>query len=416
MSSKYFRYQTLLCISLFACANGEMQKGVVCVPITHLVGQPLGGSHMYHELPICGGTLNPYTSCPRMHQLLLHEIVTILKIEGDEMLIDVPHTFFITESTKVPQTRYWTSKKNIMPISELEKNNVDINQIPQPISFQNPSSLTRHEDVVTLVRPFCDPLSKLTYSAGTRFVVSKNKGNKKYIRAYMLDAPTKSMREIKIPRTSLIKSSQETIDEKIQTFVDILRMWAHQEQGFIPYVWGGCSFANLEYSPIIIEHKEERNGVLYSWYTRKKAHPHNSVLHAGFDCAGLINRAAQMAGIPFFFKNTVTIAEHMRELNHKENLEAGDIIWIRGHVMVIANIKNNTIIEARGYDSDFGKVHEIALKKVFVGIQTVADLKRYWLEKQPLIRLNKAGNIQDKFKTFKLLKLRSVFATSLPSA
>lgn len=116
-----------------------------------------------------------------------------------------------------------------------------------------------------------------------------------------------------------------------------------------------------------------------------------------------------MAGIPFFYKNTVTIAEHLKEIDPNESLQPGDIIWVRGHVMVVANIKRNTIIEARGYDGGYGHVHEIALAKVFKGIKTFADLKKAWLEKQPLIRLNKAGKIQDSFKSVKLLSMKSVF-------
>jgi len=386
---------------------GEVKKGVVQVPLAHLVGQPLGAEHAYHQLPVCGGALNPYVSCPRMHQLLLHETVDIIKEEGEELLIDIPHIFFVTENTKVPQTRYWTSRKNIITHEQLRKNGVELKNIAKPISFQNPATLAM-QDVVTLLKPFQDRTTGLTYSAGTRFVVSKIKENKKYMYVYALDGTAGSLRELKIPYNYLIKSPQGSVDEKIQTFVDILKFWANQD-GFIPYIWGGCSFSHLESSHTILEHQEERNGILHTWYTRKKPHAQNVFLNSGFDCAGLINRAAQMAGIPFFFKNTLTIAQNMHEISAAESLHAGDIIWVRGHVMVIADTKRNTIIEARGYDSDFGKVHEIALHKVFEGIRTCADLKRSWMEQKPLRRLDKAGKIQDVFKTFKLLKLKSVF-------
>lgn len=398
----------LLFFSFFCMiTRAEVKKGVVQVPLAHLVGQPLGADHAYHQLPVCGGALNPYVSCPRMHQLLLHETMDIIKEEGEELLIDIPHIFFVTESTKVPQTRYWTSRKNIITHEQLHKNGVDLKNIPKPISFQNPATLAM-QDVVTLLKPFLDRTTGLTYSAGTRFVVSKIKENKKYMYVYALDGTTGMLRELKIPYNYLIKSPQGSADEKIQTFVDILKFWANQD-GFIPYIWGGCSFSHLESSHTILEHQEERNGILHTWYTRKKPDAQNLFLNSGFDCAGLINRAAQMAGIPFFFKNTLTIAHNMHEISASESLRAGDIIWVRGHVMVIADTKRNTLIEARGYDSDFGKVHEIALHKVFEGIRTYADLKRSWIEKKPLRRLDKAGKIQDVFKTFKLLKLKSVF-------
>lgn len=419
MSKRAGHYQTLsFFLSLFTyaiCAHENFHspgathpgKGIVQVPLAHLVGQPLGTDHAYHQLPVCGGTLNPYASCPRMHQLLLHETVDIIKVEGEELLIDIPHVFFVTESTKVPQTRYWTSRKNIITYEQLQKNGVQLKNIPKPISYQNPTTLAM-QDVVTLLKPFYDRATGLTYSAGTRFVYSNISTDKKYTTVEALDATSGKLREIKIPCNYLIKSPQGSIEEKIQTFVDILKCWANQD-GFIPYIWGGCSFSHLESSHTILEHQEERNGIVHSWYTRKKPHVKNAVLNSGFDCAGLINRAAQMAGIPFFYKNTLTITQHMKEIAPDDVVHAGDIIWVRGHVMIIADTKNNTIIEARGYDGGYGKVHEIKLNKVFDGIRTMADLKRSWMNKTPLRRLDKSGKIQDVFKTMKLLKLRSVF-------
>ena len=264
------------------------------------------------------------------------------------------------------------------------------------------------QDVVTLLKPFYDQTSGQTYSAGTRFVAESISTDKKYTYVQALDPSLGTLRQLKIPSNYLMKSTLGSIKEKIQTFVDILKCWANQE-GFIPYIWGGCSFSHLESSPTILEHQENRNGTIISWYTRKKPHVKNSVLKSGFDCAGLIARAAQMAGIPFFFKNTLTITQHLQEISPDEELQAGDIIWVRGHVMVVADTKHNTLIEARGYDGGYGKVHEIKLNKVFEGIRTLADLKRSWINKTPLKRLNKSGKVQDVFKTVKLLKLRSVF-------
>lgn len=414
MSKRSLHYQTPIIVLLIFCfgLRGSEQLGIVAVPIAHLVGQPLGNEHAYHALPVCGGTLNPYISCPRMHQLLLHETVDIIKAEGNELLIDIPHIFFVTESTKVPQTRYWTSKKNILTYDQLKKNKVNLSFIPKPISFQNPSTLTEQPQVVTLLKPFYDKTTSLTYSAGTRFVVKKKSKDKKYTYVHALSPQTGKLRELRILTSYLIQSPGGTVAQKIQTFVDILKVWAHQEDGFIPYIWGGCSFAHLESSHTILQLTQERNGTMHSWYTRQEPHALNATINSGFDCAGLINRAAQMAGIPFFFKNTLTITENMHEIGKNESLHAGDIIWIRGHVMVVADIVNNTIIEARGYDGDYGRVHEIQIGKVFEGIKTFADLKQAWLEKKPLTRLDKSGKVQDMFKTVKLLSLRSVFKNS----
>lgn len=404
----------LICSSFFVgnAQESATAKGIVCVPVAQLVGEPLDTDAAYDAIPPCGGKTNTFISCPRMHQLLAHEQVDIIKFQNDNVLVDIPQLFYITDATKSPQTRYWTSKKNIIPEKQLIKNKKERAFIPAPITFKNKTSIAEKNKVVTLLKPYYDALTQQTYSAGTRFVVKRITRTKKYAWVYALNPQQNRFHTIKIPCSFLIKPSSTSIDQKIQTFVDILTVWAHQEEGKIPYIWGGCSFAHLEPSITFIEHNQERNGVMHSWYTRHQPHEKNVTLNAGFDCAGLINRAAQMAGIPFFFKNTRTIAHYLDEIAPNENLSPGDIIFIRGHVMVVANCKRNTIIEARGYDHGFGCVHEIELGKVFDGIQTFQDLKSAWLGKKPLYRLDKNGNVQDKVHQLKLLKMKSVFSYS----
>lgn len=196
------------------CGAEQTQLGVVAVPVAHLVGQPLGSMHAYQELPLCGGTVNPYISCPRMHQLLLHETVEILKSEGDELFIDVPHTFYITESTKLPQTRYWTSKKNIVSFDELKKKNLDLNLIPQQIHFTKPHSVTQRSHIVTLLKPFFDQEPNQTYSAGTRFVLQRTSDDNKYLYVHALDAFNGTFRTLKIPASAVISPIDDSNDEK----------------------------------------------------------------------------------------------------------------------------------------------------------------------------------------------------------
>ena len=55
----------------------------------------------------------------------------------------------------------------------------------------------------------------------------------------------------------------------------------------------------------------------------------------------------------------------MRLLKKGEALEEGDLIWYNGHVMIVSDIKKNRLLRHAGYESGWGKVHEIALDKVF---------------------------------------------------
>lgn len=118
-------------------------------------------------------------------------------------------------------------------------------------------------------------------------------------------------------------------------------------------------------------------------------------------------RAAQTCGLPYFFQNTTTLALNLKKLdpNSNETIEIGDLIWFKGHVMIISDIKNNKIIESVGYGSGWGKVHEIELNKIFYGIDTINDLLKYYQQQKTLKRINKYKEISLKIPKFIIFKL-----------
>ena len=119
-----------------------------------------------------------------------------------------------------------------------------------------------------------------------------------------------------------------------------------------------------------------------------------------------------MSGIPYFLKNTTTLERVLKPLTPEETLREGDLIKITGHVMVVADLENNTLIEARGYQDGYGKVHEIALPLVFKGINSYQDLLDAYYAKKTLIRLNSDGKESQIFPTFNLLRLESAWQES----
>jgi hypothetical protein len=129
----------------------------------------------------------------------------------------------------------------------------------------------------------------------------------------------------------------------------------------------------------------------------------------GLDCAGLIARAAHLAGIPYFYKNSLTIAKHLAPLNKKETISEGDIIWLPGHVMVVSSLKDNLLVEARHYSHGYGKVHEIPLSHQFKNINSYEQLAAHFFNKKPLQRLDKSGKVVQVLPDFKILKLASVW-------
>lgn len=389
--------------------HSQEYKALVVVPVADLVGQPFGHAHnekSYNSIPLCGkkGSF----ACPRINQLLFHEIVTVIGHQHDEVHIKIPHMFFETANSSNKLDTYWTLKKNVIPLTKLENAGIDLTKIPEPISY-NPS-IQRHLDqtIAVLTQPYHDPLSRINFSAGTRFVVDKTQRSPHFIMVWAYNPRKYTMHKIGLPITHVnVLNPRSTQDEQRSLMVKTARQWARTKKGFIPYVWGGSSFSSLCTDQLISEqHGRDIFNAPITFYTRAF---YSSGPLCGFDCTGLIIRAAQAAGIPYFYKNTTTLEKYLKPITNVNDLKIGDIIWFPGHVMIVSDLKNNMLIEAGGYNYGHGKTHEISLKKMFKNINTYYDLIKAYNDKKPLERLNTKGEVGGTYKNFKILSLESVW-------
>jgi len=391
------------------------QKAVIIVPVADLLGAPIKKSfpHLstqegYDQLPLSGGNTNPYTSCMRLHQLLFNETVDIIDRKGDELLIQVPNFFHTSSTNSTPQHSYWTQKKNVVTFKELNKKKLDLNNIPVTPSFVQKK--INNNNVAVLAMPYTDSITQQTFSAGTRFVPTRTterseQDQKSHVTVYVFDKNSFTFKEIAIPR-SLILNQTDDKTEIIKQFVELIRRWTQVKGGFIPYVWGGTSFicisnGTYEETELMI------NNAACSYYNLSD---YTASPKTGMDCTGLVVRAAQMCGIPYFFKNSTTVATHLKPLKSTQKLQEGDIIWGQRHIMVVADLNNNTLFEARGrvYNGQ-GKIQEIALNQVFKGIDTYDQLVKQYHDKKPLYRLGNDNEVVQTWPEFKLLKLASIW-------
>jgi hypothetical protein len=113
----------------------------------------------------------------------------------------------------------------------------------------------------------------------------------------------------------------------------------------------------------------------------------------GLDCSCLIARAAQIYGIPYFFKNTTTLFQCMKPIEKGQSLQNGDLMWYMGHVLVVSDVKNNKITESVGYPFGYGKVIEHPLHKVFKDMYSYSDLEKACFNGQPIQRLSSDGHV-----------------------
>jgi len=420
--SRLLIYSTLFFNNPYIYPIATPYKALVTVPIAEITGQPVKvydketpAIQVYNSLPICGKT-GEY-ACPRIHQLVYNETVTVLEERNDEILIQIPHVFYITGVNPHKKIdTYWTLKQYVTPYNNVVTSKNNSLYIPEPICHtpsNNVINTTPHQKVITLMAPYYEPTFKIFFSAGTRFVLQEStthihQKSQDIYTVWAFDPIKKKYSSLSIPKNyALITHS--TPDQQKKDFLKVVRNWAHQKNGFIPYVWGGCSVTHLctDTQFDILEQHSKNNANVYSYYQW----PHyNYPIQPGLDCAGLINRAAQLCGIPFYYKNSFTIGQKLGQLTQKDTLEEGDIIWFPGHVIIVSDLKNNLLIEARGYNHGYGKVHEIPIHEQFKDIKTYDQLIAAYHAQKPIERLKRDGAVASTIYNIKLLKLSSVWS------
>lgn len=400
--SKLLYYVFILFTVLCPAISHATQNGIVIVPVADLVADPIGRlfpghtpTHAYNNLP-WSCYQSHYGANGRLHQLLLHERVAILSSTKHEVCIEVPHVYYITRAITQPQTRYWTLKKNILPLSDYVSQ-----KVPPPIRFLHPESVYNPR-VVHLLQPWYAAELGVTLSAGTRFSAKSIESDT--VTVYAIHPSRGTITTLSLPR-SFIHMQAKNTDERIQNFVNICKQWAHASDGSIAYTLGGCSYIQTHAHNHFTRAKSSLTSVLLHHYEREE----NPAIKTGLDCSSLILRAAQIAGLPYFYKNTHTVEQKLRGIAFGEPIETGDIIWMPGHVLVISDAQKGLCIEAHSYDGGYGIVHELPLEQVFKGVTSCSALMHAVRNKKSLYRLHKNGTIQQVHSCVNILKIRSLF-------
>jgi len=409
MNTRRLLYFLLIIVHITNQKVIRTEPALVITPVADLIGRPVKQSDMfvnYSNIPLASGAFQRGQLCPRVHQLIFNEIVDMSKKQCDEARINISSVYYLARNNANPQTAYWTALKNLIPLKTLKEKKVDLSKIPKPIEFWSNGSALYQKNTITLILPWTDRYSQQTFSAGTRFVLSKSDENRKNYSIYIFDPKIMNYRITQIPKKLALKNDKHRSNtKKTCLFVRLLRIWAHYDNGFIPYVWGGCSFTTTSKHPFEKkEYGEKGPGTYYFERPDIKCNP-----CIGLDCSGMVARAAQICGIPYFFKNSTTLASQMTPLKSKDTLQEGDLLWIPGHVMVIADTSKNTLIEARGYGSGYGRVHEIQLNKMFRNINTYGDLLKAYFAGKPLVLMNSKQENRSTLSDYKILKLASVW-------
>ena len=144
---------------------------------------------------------------------------------------------------------------------------------------------------------------------------------------------------------------------------------------------------------------KRQNGLEYYTMAGKKL-----TCHTGLDCSGLVLRACQTIGIPYFYKNSSTLAHELPEIKVHERILPGDLIWLAGHVIIIADPQSGLCIEARDYGHGYGKVQQIHINQLFYETANIDQLKHAYHKGKSLTRIDKKGAKHGNYH-IKILKL-----------
>ena len=396
----------LASISIYFHIYPVSKKAFVIVPVANAVGQAFVDHHSleneYNKIPASyGPKKTDKVTCPRLHQLLFNEVVTIVKeLPDGQVLVRLKNMFYIDSATQQENNLCWTLSKYLVSFDTLHDPHLYLKYIPQPFSHK------KNEDsnilTITLKLPFFDPVTHHTYSAGTRFIAQQTQES--YL-AYIYDERVKNFKKIAISKKFCAAVTYANRNAQIAAFVDLLKTWSHLSNGYIPLVWGGVSFAKIyktiEYT--LKEKKGDHPG--FFWLLKNEEYP-----LSGFDSSGLILRAAQICQIPYYFKNTTTAKKRMQPIDNIHELKNGDLLWIPGALFVVSNRDKNMLISALSYQDGYGSVFEKQVKDLFVDIETVEELFDAMQHNKQIYIKNGDGSVSNRTVThLAFLSIRSVW-------
>lgn len=346
---------------------------------------------------------------PRVSQLLFNEQVLVTEKRDNYAHVNVVNWFYMPHESDSKITDYWIKADTLTPLLQIPS--TQQKSLPQPLSYKIQNLY--NDKVVTLKFPYT--INGITYSAGTRFTFSYYSKDKSKIHVPIYNDKIRNFTTRSIPTAYLQYTRLTLPQEKRNLFISLVKEWVSNQKEFFPYVLGGASIITPCTSTDTITSKIATVG------NREKKFYYRSCNYScpvGIDCSHLVARAAQIAQIPIFARNTATLLKTTKGLQTHESLQNGDLILWKGHVLIVSDVAHNLAIEARGYHNGYGKVHEVPLSVLFKNAPTYQKLLELYfnqnskLNVQPLIGLNKAGNVVKRITDFKIVSLDSYLQQS----
>lgn len=379
-------------------------KAIIKQPVIDMIVQLPEGENknfVFENIPASADPKN----CLRVHQGLFNEKLNIFEKdgvpeqEGDFVKGYYDDIFYgYDANTQKLLNAFWLYK-SCVAFLEQEK----LGEIFSAL----PSGEYALEPTIFLTWPFLSKELQVTLSVGTRLkrICEKDRfGVDGKVIEYAVLIPDYENYKIIIDYVPVEFARQEIKyqdkNEARKVFVEIVNELVDRIEKSgqeLQYVLGGSSFVKLQ-EPQKYYQRKEGSGI---W----EIEGNEGKMYCGYDCSEFVMRMAKMAGIKFPYKNTGMMEKNLKKFDEESALEDGDLIWVRGHIMIISNIEKNEVIESRGYQSGFGRLQRIKLNELFDGIEKYVQLIGTYLNKKQISILDRQGKVAREYSEFKLLKL-----------
>ena len=321
-------------------------------------------------------------ACRRAHQGLYNEVLSCKEELYDCVCLTFPAIVYgLEDDLQTPRNTFWMHKKYLTWLKDVHPD--IINALPPAEYGTKPT--------IVLIYPWNG------FSIGTRFVCNVDKCTASEFAIIRPDFVNNTVIEEYIPRAHALYETRQDPAEARKLFVQLIndlvdRVSESEGHEVIPYIWGGGSF--------ITPYKDEFYQADGVWQRDGKNDP-----YSGYDCSELVMRMAKIAGLYFCWKTTTVMQQALPPITSANQLEEGDLIWVKGHVVIVSNIERNEIIESRSYSSGFGCVHRLKLSQLFDGVETYADLLTRCLANETVTFVNAQGQPYGNPYQFNILKL-----------
>ncbi len=354
-------------ISLYFWA--KPYEAFVIVPVVDILSRSCDGTaqervKFYNNLPLSPVESSAYW--PRIHQALFNETVWVIKEENGQAFVEMKNCFILDEHYNKKEVQGWVQLDDVYATERAIKNRVQYG-FPAPIDYRKSAQIVR--PTLVIYEPWFEDQTQQIYSAGTRFIRAPQDDSEDFYAINLFDKSRHKLLKAFIGKRIAIIEEERSQQQQQDLFLKILDTWCSYQLP-IAYVFGGSSFCKLTSAQAFLAPYCFGGKSFSCWNSAE----YDQKVMSGLDCSGLLLRAAQIAGMPYYFKNSLSILRGLKQLGEEKSLSVGDLVWTKGHVGIVSALISPQFIEAAGYGRGYGKVHKIELKKRFLGAANWHDL------------------------------------------